>query len=173
MIGDGDVTAEEIIEVYPFIIDSMIQNLEEFEDAVEEFKKEYLINSTIINIGELERKIEDQIDINSEDIDEYWGKCRNVLEEVATEIIGKQKQKRRETEWYDEECMQATQKKNQYDRHRSSKKGRSVVNVIGQISKAINCFKLDPEILSRRDITNSLYGELGNISSVVGKTQDS
>ncbi|XP_072400212.1 uncharacterized protein [Diabrotica undecimpunctata] len=62
----------------------------------ERFKVEGLKNPEIAKRFEksLESKLEGCTDVIVEDINNYWRQCRAMLEEVATEVIGKQKRKK-------------------------------------------------------------------------------
>lgn len=48
----------------------------------------------------------------SDDIDEKWNKAKNIILEVARENIGN-KEYRRNEDWFDEECRQIVEEKNQ------------------------------------------------------------
>ncbi|XP_072392544.1 uncharacterized protein [Diabrotica undecimpunctata] len=85
----------------------------EKEVKEERFKVEALNNPEIDKRFEesLESKLKSCTDVIVEDINNYWRQCRAILKEVPTEVIGKQKRKKLRSDWYDEECAQATQRK--------------------------------------------------------------
>uniref|UniRef100_A0A8D8YS40 Craniofacial development protein 2 n=1 Tax=Cacopsylla melanoneura TaxID=428564 RepID=A0A8D8YS40_9HEMI len=62
----------------------------------------------------IERRLEDIIkeDCNVETIDEEWDKIEKAITEAANETIGERQRKRNE-EWFDQQCEQAIRKKNE------------------------------------------------------------
>ncbi|XP_072398345.1 uncharacterized protein [Diabrotica undecimpunctata] len=76
----------------------------------DKFDVDKLRNPEIVRKFEhkLKEKLEDQMSSTVKNIDNYWNECENILKEVATTVLGKKKQERKGTEWYDAECAQAT-----------------------------------------------------------------
>ncbi|XP_072384638.1 uncharacterized protein [Diabrotica undecimpunctata] len=80
----------------------------------DKFEVDRLRNPEIVRKFEhkLTEKLEDQL--SSTVKNNYWNmECENILKEVATTALGKKKQERKGTEWYDAKCAEGTQKKNQ------------------------------------------------------------
>jgi len=63
-------------------------------------------------VKRLEERLKQSPCNGGETIQEEWDLCKNTLQQVTEEILGKQAS-RKKNEWFDEDCKRATKEKNE------------------------------------------------------------